>query len=224
MSPSLELQDAKDRIDRLERKLRMQGRGALALGILVVITSLLAAQTAPMRTVEAERFILRGAQGNELASLSGDDTGAALTLYDGQHQQRATLRSGSEVSGLSIDNAQKGSVVVGSSSEGSILSVQGNDLKSGDLRLGVGLSQYPVARQRTHSRRIRSYRHRAHVANERNELRKPGNLWSLKRCAKRDRHRTRKRIRYDGGWHVGEGWHPHDNEARRQDRAMVTGP
>jgi hypothetical protein len=59
--------------------------------ILVVATSLLVAQTPSKRIVEAEEFILRGPQGQELAKLDGMGTGAALWLYDNQHRARVAL-------------------------------------------------------------------------------------------------------------------------------------
>lgn len=76
---------------QLERKLRRQNRAVIACAAVAVATSLLIGQTPSKRTLEGEKFILRGPRGEELATLDGLGTGAALTLYDGQHRVRVAL-------------------------------------------------------------------------------------------------------------------------------------
>jgi len=48
-------------------------------------------QAPSKRTVEAEKFVLLGPQGQELGVLDGLGTGAALKLYDSQHRARIAL-------------------------------------------------------------------------------------------------------------------------------------
>jgi len=86
-----EFQSTSERIGQLERKLRRQNRAVIACAALAVATSLLIGQTPSKRTLEAEKFILRGPQGQELATLDGLGTGAALTLYDSKHRVRVAL-------------------------------------------------------------------------------------------------------------------------------------
>jgi hypothetical protein len=82
-----------DRIEQLERRLRRQTR-ILTVGFaMAVAASLLLAQAPSKRIVEAEEFILRGPQGQELAKLDGSGTGAVLSLYDSQHRVRIALTS-----------------------------------------------------------------------------------------------------------------------------------
>jgi hypothetical protein len=86
-----EFQSTSERIGLLERKLRRQNRAVIACAAFAVATSLLIGQSPSNRTLEAEKFILRGPQGQELAILDGLGTGAALKLYDGQHRVRVVL-------------------------------------------------------------------------------------------------------------------------------------
>ncbi len=85
------VQSTSERIGQLERKLRRQNRAVIACVGFAVATSLLVGQTPSRRTLEAEKFILRGPQGQELATLDGLGSGAALTLYDTRHRVRAAL-------------------------------------------------------------------------------------------------------------------------------------
>jgi hypothetical protein len=107
-----EHQNASERIERLERKLLRQNRAVIACAVIVVATSLLIGQTPPNRTLEAEKFILRGPQGQELASLEGLGTGAALKLYDSQHRVRVALTTadGANLKGVGVfrSNGQVG--------------------------------------------------------------------------------------------------------------------
>src|SRR5580693_6475854 len=80
-----------ERIGELERRHRTQNRAVIICAALALATSVLIGQTASKRTVEAEKFVLRGPQGQELAILDGLGTGASLTLYDGQHRVRVAL-------------------------------------------------------------------------------------------------------------------------------------
>jgi len=69
----------------------MTTKTSILLGLLAVSTSGVYAQDSSKRTVEAEEFILRGPQGQELAKLGQLGTGAGLTLYDNQHRARVFL-------------------------------------------------------------------------------------------------------------------------------------
>ena len=126
------LQNATERIERLERRLRRQTRGVIVCGVLVVAASVLIGQTPARRTVEAEQFILRGPQGQELATLDSAGTGAALALYDSQHHVRILLRSEGGFSGISLlDSGRKIHVAIASSdAEGPAVILTGTDLKS----------------------------------------------------------------------------------------------
>jgi hypothetical protein len=112
---------AQARVAQLERKLGRQNRAVIACGGLAVATSLLIGQTPSKRTLEAEKFILRGPQGQELATLDGLGSGAALTLYDTQHRVRVALTT-ADVGNL------KGVVVFGSNGQvGASFGVADND-------------------------------------------------------------------------------------------------
>jgi hypothetical protein len=106
--------------------------GLIAFAVLAVATSLLIGQTPTRRTLEAEEFILRGPQGQELATLDGAGTGAALALYDSQHHLRMVLRSDTRFSAINLlDSNEKGHVMVLSSdAEGPAMALTGTDLKS----------------------------------------------------------------------------------------------
>jgi len=69
----------------------MTTKTSILLVLLAVSTSGVYAQDSSKRTVEAEEFILRGPQGQELAKLGQLGTGAGLTLYDNQHRARVFL-------------------------------------------------------------------------------------------------------------------------------------
>jgi hypothetical protein len=97
-----DLERMNDRIERLERKLRRRTRLLIACVILAALASLLIGQTPSKRTLEAEKFILRGPQGQELATLDAEGTGALLLLYDSQHRPRVSLVSSDGESGAAI--------------------------------------------------------------------------------------------------------------------------
>jgi hypothetical protein len=126
-----ELHSATDRIDRLERKLRRQTRGVIGFAVLAAATSLLIGQAPSRRTLEAEEFILRGPQGQELATLDATGTGAALALYDSQHHLKMVLRSDTLLSAITLlDSGQKGQIaLLSSDDDGPALVLRGSDLK-----------------------------------------------------------------------------------------------
>jgi len=72
-----------------------------------VATSLLIGQTPSSRTVEAERFILRGPEGQELATLEKAEKGATLILFDNQHRGRVALLSSDGDSGVVLLGADQ---------------------------------------------------------------------------------------------------------------------
>jgi hypothetical protein len=127
-----ELQGTNERIERLERNLRRQNRGLIGFAILAVATSLLIGQTPSRRTVEAEEFILRGPQGQELATLDGAGTGAALALYDSQHRLRLVLRSDASFSAINLlDSGERVHIaLLSSDAHGPAAVLTGSDLKS----------------------------------------------------------------------------------------------
>ena len=120
-----ELNEVNERIGRLERRLRWQTRALIACALFAVATSLLIAQTPSKRIVEAEEFILRGAQGQELADLSRTNTGASLTLFDSKHGMRAALLS-SDTAGLAVvyGNDQKTSASIGVDNRSPVVQLQ----------------------------------------------------------------------------------------------------
>jgi len=95
-----ELHQVNERIARLERRLRWQNRGLIVCGLVAAVTSLLFGQAPAKRIVEAEKFILRGPQGQELAFLDGEGTGAILTLFDSKHRARIAIESSDGESGV----------------------------------------------------------------------------------------------------------------------------
>jgi len=97
-----DLQSMSERIDGLEQRIRRRDRALIICVVLGIATSLLIAQAPSKRTVEAEQFILRGSQGQELASLDRSETGATLTLYDGHHRGRIALLSSDAESGAAF--------------------------------------------------------------------------------------------------------------------------
>jgi hypothetical protein len=97
-----ELHEVNARIASLERRLRWQNRALITCGMVAVATSLLSGQAPTKRIVEAEKFVLRGPQGQELAFLDGEGTGAMLTLFDGKHRARVGLISSNGESGATF--------------------------------------------------------------------------------------------------------------------------
>jgi hypothetical protein len=87
--------------------------------------------------LEAEEFILRGPQGQELATLDSAGSGAALALYDSQHHLRIVLRTDTQFSMVSLrDSDEKGRIDLLSHADGPTVVLTGNDLKS-NVSMGV---------------------------------------------------------------------------------------
>jgi hypothetical protein len=97
-----ELHEVNERIGKLERRLRWQNRALITCGLGAVVVSLLFGQAPAKRIVEAEEFILRGPQGQELASLDSEATGAFLMLFDSKHRARIVLQSSDGESGVGV--------------------------------------------------------------------------------------------------------------------------
>ena len=127
-----------ERIERLERRLRRQNRALVICVGLIIATSLLVGQVSTSRrTLEAEEFILRGPQGQELATLDSAGSGAALALYDSQHHLRIVLRTDTQFSMVSLlDRGEKGHIALLSHADGPTVVLTGNDLKS-SVSMGV---------------------------------------------------------------------------------------
>jgi hypothetical protein len=121
-----DLQRANERIECLERRLRRQTRGLILGVVLAAATSLLIGQTGSKRVVEAGEFILRGPQGQELATLDSFGTGAALTLYDSKHRVRiaVTTHEDTEPGVIVYDSNAKSSAVMGVSNNNPFVQLQ----------------------------------------------------------------------------------------------------
>lgn len=98
-----------ERLSRLERQNKWLRRLLLAALAIAAGGALLAAGSrvhadspAWQRTVEAEKFVLRGADGKMHAELSVADNVPRLALFDAAGKQRATLVVGSEGPALTL--------------------------------------------------------------------------------------------------------------------------
>jgi len=69
----------------------MTTKTSILWALLTISTNGVYGQDSSKRTVEAEEFIPRGPQGQELAKLGQMGTGAGLMLYDNQHLARVFL-------------------------------------------------------------------------------------------------------------------------------------
>ena len=92
---SSELQVLSDRMERLERRSR-RVRLAVAVAAIISTALLLMGQARPGRIVEANRFILRGAEGKIFAELLVTSVGPSLGMYDRGGKLRMILGVGQD--------------------------------------------------------------------------------------------------------------------------------
>jgi hypothetical protein len=102
-SDSSELSQLVDRITKLEKQNRLFKRGGLLFAMVAVCATLLAAQERPgVRTLEAERILLKDVKGRVRADLGLDKNGVRLVLNDENEKVRLNAAVFNEGPGIAL--------------------------------------------------------------------------------------------------------------------------
>ena len=120
--------------------------GAMVLG--AALTSMLYAQRerpkpAATRVVEAQMFVLKDADGREMARLEGIKGSPELKLYDRAGKTRillSVIQDGSSIVSVGTTEAEHAGIAVDANGEVSVIL---NAMKNGTITLGVGKEVRP---------------------------------------------------------------------------------